>query len=190
MLANSAGIVAGRTRRRRRSPVSPVRVPPSCSFPLEEFRTTCEEVIHGPEAQTILQLGSPSGYRAPAALSARAGAGRRSRARFRRHPDHQRLPAGLRLCCSARWCEKAKPCCSKIPSIPAANRFERAGARLIGVPVGRDGIDLESLERVVERERPRLLAVTSNFQNPTGATLPLAARKAAAAHRAGRGRDR
>jgi 2-aminoadipate transaminase len=37
---------------------------------------------------------------------------------------------------------------------------------------------LEALERIVERERPRLLAVTSNFQNPTGATLPLPARKA------------
>jgi 2-aminoadipate transaminase len=56
--------------------------------------------------------------------------------------------------------------------------FERAGARLIGVPVERDGIDLESLERVVARERPRLLCVTPNFQNPTGATMPLAARQA------------
>ena len=33
------------------------------------------------------------------------------------------------------------------------------------------------LERVLERERPRFLVVTSNFQNPTGATLPLAARR-------------
>ena len=56
--------------------------------------------------------------------------------------------------------------------------FERSGARLVGVPVGPNGMDLEALERLVERERPRLLAVTSNFQNPTGATLPLAARKA------------
>ena len=56
--------------------------------------------------------------------------------------------------------------------------FERAGARLIGVPVGPDGIDLESLERIIARERPRLLCVTPNFQNPTGATMPLAARQA------------
>jgi DNA-binding transcriptional MocR family regulator len=56
--------------------------------------------------------------------------------------------------------------------------FERAGARLVGVPVGHDGIDLESLERMIARERPRLLCVTSNFQNPTGATMPLAARQA------------
>jgi DNA-binding transcriptional MocR family regulator len=62
------------------------------------------------------------------------------------------------------------------PGMRAA--FERSGARIVGVPVGADGIDLEALERVVERERPRLLAVTSNFQNPTGATIPLAQRKA------------
>jgi 2-aminoadipate transaminase len=56
--------------------------------------------------------------------------------------------------------------------------FERAGARLVGVPVGNDGIDLESLERIIARERPQLLCVTANFQNPTGATMPLAARQA------------
>jgi 2-aminoadipate transaminase len=58
------------------------------------------------------------------------------------------------------------------------NAFERGGARLIGVPVDANGIDLENLERVIARERPRLLAVISNFQNPTGATLPLSTRKA------------
>jgi 2-aminoadipate transaminase len=56
--------------------------------------------------------------------------------------------------------------------------FERAGARLIGVPVGPDGIDIENLEPVISRERPRLLCVTPNFQNPTGATMPLHARQA------------
>jgi 2-aminoadipate transaminase len=60
--------------------------------------------------------------------------------------------------------------------------FERAGVRLIGVPVGPEGIDLESLERVLSRttarEQPRLLSITPNFQNPTGATMPLSARQA------------
>ena len=55
--------------------------------------------------------------------------------------------------------------------------FERSGVRLVGVPMTANGIDLDALARIVERERPRLLAVTSNFQNPTGATLPLAGRK-------------
>jgi 2-aminoadipate transaminase len=39
-------------------------------------------------------------------------------------------------------------------------------------------MDVAQLERVLERERPRFVVVTPNFQNPTGATLPLAARRA------------
>jgi DNA-binding transcriptional MocR family regulator len=52
------------------------------------------------------------------------------------------------------------------------------GAQLAGVPLGPDGLDPGQLARVLERERPRFLVVTSNFQNPTGLTLPLAARRA------------
>jgi DNA-binding transcriptional MocR family regulator len=58
------------------------------------------------------------------------------------------------------------------------NLLTGLGAQLIGIPVGADGMDTAHLERVLERERPRFLVVTSNFQNPTGATLSLAARRA------------
>ena len=61
------------------------------------------------------------------------------------------------------------------------------GAQLVGIPVGPDGMDTAHLERVLERERPRFLVVTSNFQNPTGATLPLPARRALARCGARRG---
>jgi 2-aminoadipate transaminase len=57
------------------------------------------------------------------------------------------------------------------------NLLAGIGAQLVGIPVGADGIDIAQLERVLEREQPRFLVVTSNFQNPTGATLPLAARR-------------
>src|SRR5260370_11406109 len=57
------------------------------------------------------------------------------------------------------------------------NLFLCAGAHVVGVPVGRDGIDLDNLQRVLEKERPKLLVVTPNFHNPTGAPMPLAARK-------------
>jgi len=40
-----------------------------------------------------------------------------------------------------------------------------------------DGIDLVHLGRVLDTERLRLIVVTPNFQNPTGLTLPLAARQ-------------
>jgi 2-aminoadipate transaminase len=58
------------------------------------------------------------------------------------------------------------------------NLLAGMGAQLAGIPVGPDGMDIAQLERVLERERPRLIVVTPNFQNPTGATLALPARRA------------
>src|ERR1035441_5562344 len=52
---------------------------------------------------------------------------------------------------------------------PYTTLFRSMGAQLCGVPVGPDGMDAGQLERVLEREKPRFLVVTSNFQNPTGA---------------------
>jgi 2-aminoadipate transaminase len=46
------------------------------------------------------------------------------------------------------------------------------------MPVGREGVELDRLEGVLRDARPRAIVVTPNFQNPTGATMPLAARKA------------
>jgi DNA-binding transcriptional MocR family regulator len=44
--------------------------------------------------------------------------------------------------------------------------------------VGDHGVDVEALGRAIERERPRLVVLTPNFQNPTGTTMPEAARRA------------
>jgi DNA-binding transcriptional MocR family regulator len=58
------------------------------------------------------------------------------------------------------------------------NVFQRGGARVEGVAVGEDGVDVEALGRVLDKERPRLVALTPNFQNPTGTTLSGEARRA------------
>jgi 2-aminoadipate transaminase len=55
--------------------------------------------------------------------------------------------------------------------------FARAGVRTIPVPVGPAGIDLDALEEVFTRQKGHWLVVTPSFQNPTGVTLPLEARK-------------
>lgn len=43
--------------------------------------------------------------------------------------------------------------------------------------MGPAGLMIAELEQELSRRRPRLLLVTPNFQNPTGATLPLEARR-------------
>jgi 2-aminoadipate transaminase len=59
----------------------------------------------------------------------------------------------------------------------ARDLFLAAGVQVRGVPVGPQGVSLTELERELARSRPRLLVVTPNFQNPTGTTLPLEARR-------------
>jgi DNA-binding transcriptional MocR family regulator len=146
-------------------------------FPLAEFQETCREVISGPEASAILQLGSPSGYGPlrhylleQARLSGEA------------RPDDDVL--------ITNGCQQALDLLQRaIVSTGEGvaiedpvyhglkNVFIRGGARVFGVPMGENGVDVEQLGRVLVRERPKVLLVTSNFQNPTGATLPLEARE-------------
>jgi DNA-binding transcriptional MocR family regulator len=55
--------------------------------------------------------------------------------------------------------------------------FRRAGTQVVGVPLKPDGFDVGSLERLVEKERPRFFYVIPDFQNPTGVTTSLARRE-------------
>jgi len=171
---------------RQMSPAAPTSTPrigfsssrPSeLLFPLEEFRATCAEVIASEDAQNILQLGSPSGYpplrRYLWELARTEGIARES--------DDILITSGCQQAFDLLQRTLVRDGETVLLEDPVylgvRNVFERGGARLVGVPVGPNGIDLESLERIIARERPRILAVTSNFQNPTGATIPLAARK-------------
>ncbi len=67
---------------------------------------------------------------------------------------------------------------SENPTYPGLwNAFQSSGARLIGVPVGEDGLDLDHLLAVLERTRVKLILVSPTFQNPTGRTMSIEARR-------------
>jgi DNA-binding transcriptional MocR family regulator len=53
--------------------------------------------------------------------------------------------------------------------------FRAAGAKLIGWDVAR--ADMDELEDVLVRYRPKLIYTNPSFQNPTGVTLPIRARR-------------
>jgi 2-aminoadipate transaminase len=57
----------------------------------------------------------------------------------------------------------------------AIQSFRAAGARLIGWDVAR--ADLDELEDLLVRYRPKLIYTNPTFQNPTGATLPIRTRR-------------
>jgi len=61
----------------------------------------------------------------------------------------------------------------------AFNCFRCNGARLIGVPLEDDGVDLKELEKSFQtKPTPKLFYIIPNFQNPTGITTSLEKRKA------------
>ncbi len=57
------------------------------------------------------------------------------------------------------------------------NVFESTGVRLIGIPVGAEGMDLDFLSAVLEQNKLKMVLTSPSFQNPTGHTMPLEARK-------------
>lgn len=161
--------------------------PSESLFPLEAFRETCTEVIQSEQAPNILQLGSPSGY----------GPLRRyllDRAKLEgsaSESDDILITSGCQQAYDLLQRTLLSPGETVVvedPVIPGLrNALRQAGVQLIGVSVGPDGIDLAALESVLLRDQPRMLMVTPNFQNPTGATLPLERRQQLLeiAHRSG-----
>ncbi len=150
--------------------------PASQLFPVEEVQEACREVLVGPQAAAILQLGSPRGYPP-----------------LREHLLAQTRAAGLLRAGDdilvTNGCQQGLDLVQRVlvrdgdtvvvedPIYPGVSHLlTQAGARVIGVPVGAQGIDIDLLERTLEREKPRLLVVTPSFQNPTGVTMPLEAR--------------
>ncbi len=55
----------------------------------------------------------------------------------------------------------------------AAQVFRACGARLLSIPVDRDGMNVELLSELITRRRPKLIYTLPTFQNPTGSVLSL-----------------
>ena len=147
-------------------------------FPIDEFRATCREVIQSAEAGPILQLGSPMGY-APLRRYLLETAQKRGLARS---DDDILITSG---------CQQALDLIARVVAGPGStvlledpvypglkSVFTHAGSRIAGIPVGPQGADPDTLARMLASERPKVVVITPNFQNPTGATMPAAARAA------------
>jgi DNA-binding transcriptional MocR family regulator len=59
----------------------------------------------------------------------------------------------------------------------ALNVFRQAEARLLGVPVDRNGMRTDLLESVLQRYRPKFIYTLPTYQNPSGALLSLERRR-------------
>lgn len=59
----------------------------------------------------------------------------------------------------------------------ALSVFRALRVKIVGIPMERDGLDMDFLESACRQYRPKLLYTIPNFHNPTGRTLSLAKRK-------------
>jgi 2-aminoadipate transaminase len=72
---------------------------------------------------------------------------------------------------------------SEMPTwLGAVQAFKHVGANVVSLPIDAQGADTAELERILGQLRgvgitPKFVYVISNFQNPTGATMPLARRR-------------
>jgi 2-aminoadipate transaminase len=152
--------------------------PSRALFPLDEFRACCAAVVARPDLADILQLGSPGGYEPL------------RRYLLEQARREQVAGPGDDLIVT-NGCQQALDLIGRVLLRPGdtvavedpiytglKHLLAGMGAQLAGIPMGPDGLDLGHLERTLERDRPRLIVVTPDFQNPTGATLPPAARRA------------
>jgi 2-aminoadipate transaminase len=140
-------------------------------FPVDDFRASCVEVMAGPDFGTVLQLGSPGGYEPLRQYLMEAA---RREGVFRPGDDlivtsgcQQALDMARRVLIRA-----GDKILLEDPVYPGLkNLFLEAGAEITGIPVLTDGMDTAQLARAVVKSRYKAIVVTSNFQNPTGATL-------------------
>jgi DNA-binding transcriptional MocR family regulator len=145
-------------------------------FPVTDLRASCDEVLEGSELLQILQLGSPAGFEPLRQYLLREG----HRQAAVKPGDDLMITSGCQQALDLLARALLRPgdkVALEDPVYPGLkNLLAQAGAQLLGIPVGPEGLDIEHLERTMRRERPKLLVATPDFQNPTGATLPLEAR--------------
>jgi len=147
-------------------------VPPDAALPVEQLMA-CQEAVLKADVG-VLQYGHKPGYEPLRQLIATEH-GAVSDEVFISNGSIQILDllAGCLL----------KPGSFAIVEQPTYDRtiatFRRHGARVVGVPLEADGIDVGRLEELIRREgRPAVLYLIPDFQNPTGSMMSLAKRRA------------
>lgn len=55
----------------------------------------------------------------------------------------------------------------------AAQVFRAAGARLLPIPIDQDGMNVDLLQELLPRRRPKLIYTLPTFQNPSGAVMSM-----------------
>ncbi len=152
-------------------------VPAPELYPLDAFRTACEDFLGSGSVRDLLATCPVEGFQPLRqwladwlnSLGARVGV------------ENVLITAGstqgLALVAAA-LIEPGDEVAVELPSsLAALQSFSLARARLLGVPLDGDGLRTDIFDEMMQRHRPKFLYTLPTFQNPTGATLSLARRQ-------------
>jgi DNA-binding transcriptional MocR family regulator len=138
----------------------------------------CLQAALREQSASALQYGEPAGYRPLRETIA---------VRLRTHgvdvaPDEVIVTGGAQQALDLLLRALTRPgdrIAIESPTYPVALAlFRFHGLEVQGIPMGSDGMDLDALERAIERKRPPALVYTiPNFHNPTGITTNQAHRE-------------
>ena len=151
-------------------------------FPIEELRNCCNTVLRREGAQ-ILQLGPSDGYPPLKEVLLELLGGEGLAVKDENLLITDGCQQSLDLICKA-FLRSGDSVLLENPTYPGAIAiFGGTRVRCLGVPVrtdaaaGSPGVDLEVLEATLLQNRVKLMVLTPDFHNPTGTSLPLAARR-------------
>ena len=149
------------------------------SFPVKEMRAIADSIFEN-EPTTALQYGITEGYTPLRTLVSE----RLKRVYNIGTPDDDLIivtggQQGIELTCKVMCNEGDVVICENPSFIGALNSFRSLGAKLVGVPLDDDGINLEALEDALKSNpNAKILYTIPTFQNPAGITTCLEKRKA------------
>ena len=148
------------------------------SFPVEDLARISSEIFSD-SSTAALQYSVTEGYPplredVKARLASRFGIGRDFDMTIITSGGQQ----GIELLCKT-MCDDGDTVIVEEPSfIGALNAFRSNGAKLVGIPMEDDGIDIEKLEDAMKNNpRAKILYLIPTFQNPSGTCMSLEKRK-------------
>jgi 2-aminoadipate transaminase len=148
-------------------------VPAMEALPAELISECLQAVLEGPEGPTVLQYGHNGGY-----LPLRRLLGEQ----YGVSPDQVLVGNGslhLQDLLSALLIKPGDIVFTEQPSYDRAIKtFRRRGAKVIGIPLEHDGINIQALEQALSRQMPAFLYIVPDFQNPAGVTTSATKRQA------------
>ncbi len=149
------------------------------SFPVAEIKKIADNIFTN-EPIMALQYGITEGY-APLRELVKA---RLARVYGIDNPEDDTIivsggQQGIELTCKVMCNPGDVVICEEPSFIGALNAFRSNGAKLVGIPLKADGIDLGLLEQALkENPNTKLMYLIPSFQNPAGITSTLENRKA------------